>query len=177
MSLIPLMLCNTTVGAADTQPFTSRQGAARSNKGAAKSQRVGPLEGGHFSLEIKNSYREKKGFSMKTLPVVLLFAVMLIAPAVANAAADFDEAAARNLAKKSGCLKCHAIDKKKDAPSYTKIATEYKGKADAEDKLYKHATTNPEVEVDGKKETHDSPKTKDEKQIRNLIRWILSLAK
>lgn len=114
---------------------------------------------------------------MKSLPVVLLSAAMLIALGVANAAAAVDEAAARKLAKKSGCLKCHAIDKKKDAPSYKSVAEKYKGKADAEDKLYKHATTNPEVEVDGKKEKHDSPKTKDENEIRNLIRWILSLAK
>ncbi len=90
-------------------------------------------------------------------------------------AADVDVDAAKALAKKSGCLKCHSIDKKKDAPSYKEIAAKYKGKADAEDKLYKHATTNPKVKVDGREETHDTPKTKDEKEIRNLIRWILSL--
>jgi len=107
----------------------------------------------------------------------LLLSVALVAlPSVARAAGDVDEDAARALAKKSGCFKCHAIDKKKDAPPYKEIAAKYKGKAGAEDKLYKHATTNPEVEVDGKKEKHDSPKTKDEKEIRNLIRWILSLA-
>ena len=107
--------------------------------------------------------------------VLLLSAAVAFLPGIAQAAGDFDEDAARRLAKKSGCLKCHAIDKKKDAPPYKEIAAKYKGKADAEDKLYKHATTNPEVEVDGKKEKHDSPKTKDEKEIRNLIRWILSL--
>jgi len=108
--------------------------------------------------------------------VLLLSTAVAVLPNVVLAAGDFDEDAARKLAKKSGCLKCHAIDKKKDAPPYKEIATKYKGKPDAEDKLYKHATTNPEVEVDGKKEKHDSPKSKDEKEIRNLIRWILSLA-
>ena len=112
---------------------------------------------------------------MKTLPSVLFAAVIFIAPTMAGAAENVDEDAARSLAKKSGCLKCHAIDKKKDAPSYKEIAAKYKGKPDAEDKLYKHATTNPEVEVDGKKEKHDSPKSKDEKEVRNLIRWILSV--
>jgi cytochrome c len=133
---------------------------------------------------------------------LLLSAAVAFLPGIAQAAGDFDEDAARRLAKKSGCLKCHAIDKKKDAPPYKEIAAKYKGKADAEDKLYKHATTNPEVEetakklkgkpdaeeelykhlttnpkvkVDGKEERHKSPKTKDEKEIRNLIRWILSL--
>ena len=113
---------------------------------------------------------------MKSIHAFLLITAIAIAPGVASAANEFDESAARALAKKSGCLKCHAIDKKKDAPSYKEIAAKYKGKPDAEDKLYKHATTNPEVEVDGKKEKHDSPKTKDEKEIRNLIRWILSVA-
>lgn len=89
-------------------------------------------------------------------------------------AADVDTDAAQALAKKSGCLKCHAIDKKKDAPSYKEIAAKHKGKADAEEKLYKHLTTNPKVKVDGKEETHDSLKTKDEQQIRNVIRWILT---
>jgi cytochrome c len=89
-------------------------------------------------------------------------------------AASVDEDAAQSLAKKSGCLKCHAIDKKKDAPSYKSIAEKYKGKPDAEDKLFKHATSSPEVEVDGKKEKHDSPKSKDEKEIRNLVRWVLT---
>lgn len=113
---------------------------------------------------------------MSFFRALLLFATVSAISGIAHAAGDFDEDAARRLAKKSGCLKCHAIDKKKDAPPYKEIAAKYKDKPDAEDKLYKHATTNPEVEVDGKKETHDSPKSKDEKEIRNLIRWILSLA-
>lgn len=88
--------------------------------------------------------------------------------------ADVDADAAQALAKKSGCLKCHSIDKKKEGPPYKEIATKYKGKADAEDKLYKHLTTNPKVKVDGKEETHDSLKSKDEKEIRNVVRWVLS---
>jgi len=109
------------------------------------------------------------------LRALLLSAAMAVLPGIAQAAGDVDEDAARRLAKKSGCLKCHSIDKKKDAPPYKEIAAKYKGKPDAEDKLYKHAISNPEVEVDGKKEKHDSPKSKDEKEIRNLVRWILSL--
>lgn len=92
----------------------------------------------------------------------------------ASAAADVDADAAQALAKKSGCLKCHAIDKKRDAPAFKATAAKYKGKAGAEDALYKHLATNPKVKVDGNEETHDSPKTKDEKEIRNLVRWILT---
>jgi len=111
---------------------------------------------------------------MKSLPALLLSAAIAALPSVVNAAGDVDGDAARALAKKSGCFKCHAIDKKKDAPSYKETATKLKGKPDAEKELYTHLTTNPKVKVDGKEERHDSPKTKDEAQIRNLVRWILS---
>lgn len=104
----------------------------------------------------------------------LMIAAIALTWLGAASAASVDEDAAQSLAKKSGCLKCQAIDKKKDAPSYKEIAGKYKGKPDAEDKLFKHATTNPKVKIDGKEETHDSPKSKDEKEIRNLVRWVLT---
>ena len=110
---------------------------------------------------------------MKILTVLISAAGALLLGATVHAA-EVDADAAQALAKKSGCLKCHAIDKKKDAPSYKETAAKLKGKADAEDKLYKHLTSNPKVKVDGKEETHDSLKTKDEKEIRNVVRWILS---
>lgn len=89
-------------------------------------------------------------------------------------AAEVDGDAAQALMKKSGCFKCHAVDKKKDGPPYKEVAAKYKDKPDAEQKLFTHATTNPKVKIDGKEETHESLKTKDEAQIRNVIRWILS---
>ena len=61
-----------------------------------------------------------------------------------------DEAAAESLARKSGCFKCHAIDKKKDGPPYKEIAGKWKGKGDAEQKLTTHVTTSPKVKIDGK---------------------------
>jgi cytochrome c len=90
------------------------------------------------------------------------------------AAAEVDTAAAEALAKKSGCLKCHSITQKKDGPAYKSVAEKYKGKPDAEQKLYTHLTTHPKVKVDGKEEEHDSLKTKNDAEIRNVIRWILS---
>jgi cytochrome c len=85
-----------------------------------------------------------------------------------------DDAAAEALVKKSKCLTCHSVDKKKDGPSYKATAAKYKGKADAEQKLYTHLTTHPTVEVDGKKEKHESLKTTDDAEIKNVIAWILS---
>ena len=85
-----------------------------------------------------------------------------------------DEDAAEKLMKKSGCNKCHSVSAKKEGPPYKETAAKYKGKPDAEQKLFTHLTTNPTVEVDGKKERHDSPKSKDEAQIRNIARYILT---
>ena len=107
---------------------------------------------------------------MKTYLMIL--AVLLSGGALIADAAD--DAAAEALAKKSGCLKCHSVDKKKDAPSYKEIAAKYKGKADAEQKLFTHLTTNPKVKVDGKDEAHDSLKTKNDAEVKNVIGWILS---
>ena len=88
--------------------------------------------------------------------------------------ADVDTSAAEALAKKSGCMTCHSVAQKKAAPSYKSIAEKYKGKADAEATLYKHLTTNPKVKVDGKEEEHDALKTKNEAEIRNVVKWVLS---
>jgi len=89
-------------------------------------------------------------------------------------AAEVDAAAAQAQLKKSDCFKCHALDKKKDGPPYKEVASKYKGKADAEEKLFKHVTTNPKVKIEGKEEEHRSLKSKDEPEIRNVIAWILT---
>ena len=108
---------------------------------------------------------------MRKATVVALGAVLALGAALAARA---DDAAVEALMKKSNCFKCHAVDKKKDGPSFKETAAKYKGKADAEAKLYTHLTTNPKVKIDGKEEEHDSLKTKDDAQIREVIRWVLA---
>jgi cytochrome c len=103
--------------------------------------------------------------------VVALAAFLPASPALAQAV-DADSAQA--LLKKNDCGKCHAVDKKKDGPSFKETATKLKGKASAEDELYKHLTTAPKVKIDGKEEEHKTIKAKDEAEVRNLARWILS---
>ncbi|MBL8512915.1 MAG: cytochrome c [Betaproteobacteria bacterium] len=93
---------------------------------------------------------------------------------ISDAAWAADDAAAEALAKKSKCMTCHSVDKKKDGPSFKETAAKYKGKADAEQKLFTHLTSNPKVKVDGKEEAHEGPKTKNEAEIKNLVAWILS---
>lgn len=89
-------------------------------------------------------------------------------------AADFDETAAMAEAKRSGCMKCHSTTRKKEGPSFKETAAKYKGKADAEAVLAKHLTTSPKIMVDGKEEVHDSLKTKNPDEVRNVVRWILA---
>lgn len=110
---------------------------------------------------------------MNKISLILGAASLCFVANVASAAVDAD--AAQALMKKSGCFKCHSIDKKKDGPPYKEIVSKLKGKPDAEAVLFKHLTTNPKIKIDGKEEEHITLKTKDEAEIRNVIHWILSL--
>ena len=107
---------------------------------------------------------------------LLLSTTALLAFSTA-ATATVDAEAAKALAKKNDCLKCHAIDKTKKGPAYKKIAEKYKGKeAEGEQKMYKNMTTGPKVKLeDGSEEDHKIIETKDQAEIKNLIYWILSL--
>ncbi len=97
---------------------------------------------------------------------------------VSSAALAFDADEAQALAKKEGCFKCHALDKKKEAKSLTDISKALKGKPNAEAKLLHHLTEPEMVKFeDGKEEEHKVLKTKDKAAIKNLTDWILSLAK
>ena len=100
-------------------------------------------------------------------------AVMLMAAPLAQAV---DADAAQALAKKEGCLKCHAVDKKKEAASLKSIAKKYAGKADAQAKVREQITSGQKVKLeDGTEEEHKTIKTKDDAEIKNMIQWILSL--
>jgi cytochrome c len=114
--------------------------------------------------------KTNREFQMKA-PLLIAAVIATGSTFIAYAA---DDAAAEALVKNSKCLTCHSVDKKKDGPSYKEVAAKYKGKPDAEQKLYTHLTTHPKVKVDGKEETHDSLKTTDDKAIKNVIAWILS---
>ena len=85
-----------------------------------------------------------------------------------------DEAAAAALARNSGCLACHSVAHKKDAPSYKEIAGRYKTSPGAEKKLAAHLTSSPKVKVDGIEVTHPNLKATSEAEVRNLVAWILS---
>jgi cytochrome c len=107
---------------------------------------------------------------MKTMFAAASFALF----AASAGAQTVDTASAEGLLKKSGCMKCHSVSADKDGPSFKKTAAKYKGKADAQAALVKHITTGPTVKVDGKEERHDMIKSKDDREIRNVVAYILS---
>ena len=62
-------------------------------------------------------------------PVLCGTAAAILGLTVTTDAAALDAAAAEALMKKSGCMKCHSVDRKKDGPSFKETAAKYKGKA------------------------------------------------
>lgn len=106
-----------------------------------------------------------------SLMIAAVGAILSTAPVAAAVDAD----AAQALAKKSGCMKCHAIDKTKKGPPFKKTAAKYKGKTDGEAKLIDNITKAPKVKFeDGTEEEHKVVETKDMKEIKNLVQWILA---
>lgn len=91
-------------------------------------------------------------------------------------AAPVDVKAAETLARQSRCLKCHAVDVRKDGPAWKDVAAKYLGSVGAEDRLYKHVTTGRKAKFDdGHEESHPIVKTSDPDRINNLVNWVLSL--
>lgn len=108
-----------------------------------------------------------------SLLLAVPLSLVLIGVPPVHAAPDAESA--NSLYKKEKCNKCHSPSKSKDGPSFEKIATKYKGKADGEEKVIKAMTTGPKVKLeDGSEEEHKIIKTKDAAQIKNLAQWILS---
>ena len=114
---------------------------------------------------------------MKKLTTVLLAGFAAASFSSTTLALDAD--AAKDLLKQNKCTQCHGMDKDKDGPSLKKIAATYKPKADGEAKLVKHLMSGPKVKLaDGTEEEHKVVKTtpaKDEAQVKNLVKYILSL--
>jgi len=102
------------------------------------------------------------------------FAGLLLIAAGPILAAGVDADAAKSLAKKSGCLGCHSETKTKTGPSYKSIAAKFKGDAGAEKKLMTFITSGPKINVGGSESDHPIAKSKDEKELKNLVDWVLS---
>ena len=103
---------------------------------------------------------------------VTFFAAVAAATLSASAHAA-DPKAGEALAKNSGCLACHTVDKKLIGPSYKDIADKYRKDKGAEANLVQ------KVKAGGKGVWGDIPMSpnahvKDE-DIKTIVQWILSL--
>lgn len=107
---------------------------------------------------------------------VMVGALMLVTMDGA-VAVEVDANAARKLAKLNNCFRCHAVEHEKNGPAWASIGTKYKGKPDGEAKLIKHLTSAPKVRLreDDVEEEHKIAKFREEQELVNLARWILSL--
>lgn len=106
--------------------------------------------------------------------VVLSFSASAFAEDAATV--KVDSVAAKKLARKDSCLRCHHVSRKKEGPSYQSIAYKYRDKPEAADKLVKHITAGEDrVKLsDGHEELHKFDNKHDLGQIKNLINWILA---
>jgi cytochrome c len=96
----------------------------------------------------------------------------MIGTAVAALLAAGSASANEELAKKSACLACHAIDKKLVGPAYKDIAAKYKGQKDAEAKLIDKVKKGGSG-VWGPIPMPPNAAVKDE-DIKTLVKWVLS---
>lgn len=125
--------------------------------------------------EIESSAMNRQ--EMRLMREMRLFAAsffIMVLSSFTQRAVAVDEDKAMDTLEVNKCLKCHSVDKKKEGPSYKEVAKKYKGKPDAEAKIYKHLTTAPMVEIDGVEEEHKVIKVKNKAETTNLIQWILS---
>ena len=105
----------------------------------------------------------------------IVFALGVAAFAVSGSAlADLD------LAKKSGCLACHGVDKKIVGPSWKDVGAKYKGDAGAKamliEKVKKGGKGNWTSVTGGAPMPPYSPRVSDE-NIDKLVTFVLSLGK
>jgi cytochrome c len=91
-------------------------------------------------------------------------AIVIVASAALGLAVAGLGMASEELAKKSGCLGCHDVAKKKAGPAFKDVAAKYKGQADAADKL---------VAELGDTKKHPANKASPEDR-KAIVTWVLT---
>ncbi len=98
--------------------------------------------------------------------IILAASVMMLASG--SAMADLD------LAKKSGCLACHGVDKKIVGPGWKEVADKYKGDAGAKENLIGKVKGGGKGTWGAAPMPPYSPRVSDE-NIEKLVDFILTL--
>jgi cytochrome c len=106
-----------------------------------------------------------KGMKMNNKFVAILAFSLTAAPALAA-----DEL---KLAQDSGCLACHAVDKKLVGPSYKEVAAKYKGDPKAEAMLVKKVKEGGAGVWGQIPMPPNSPRVSDA-NIQTLVKWVLA---
>ncbi len=96
-------------------------------------------------------------------------ALGLLAALAATGAAEASEA----LAKKGGCLACHAVDKKIVGPSYREIAARYKGQAAAPAQLAERVRKGGKGVWGAVPMPATDSKTLNDAEVKALTAWVL----
>ncbi len=107
---------------------------------------------------------------MKSIVVSMIAAAGLMVAGSAMAV-DMPE-----IAKKSNCTSCHAIDKKVVGPAWMEISKKYKGQADAEAKLITKVAKGGSGAWGSMPMPPNAPKVA-EADIKTMVEFILGLAK
>ena len=106
---------------------------------------------------------------MRFLATLIVATAAATMPTATAHAAD----AAESLARNSGCLACHTVDKKLVGPAYKDIAAKYRGKPGAEAELAK------KVKAGGKGNWGDIPMPPNahvkDADIQAIVKWILTI--
>lgn len=100
--------------------------------------------------------------------------ISMIAAAGLMVAGSASAAEMSPLAKKNGCVACHAVDKKLVGPAYQDVAKKYKGQADAEAKLVAKVSKGGSGAWGPVPMPPNAPKVP-EAEIKELVKWVLSL--
>lgn len=81
------------------------------------------------------------------------------------------------LAKKNNCTACHAIDKKVVGPAWMDVSKKYKGQADAADKLVVKVSKGGSGNWGSMPMPANDPTGAKQADIKELVHFILDLAK
>lgn len=103
-------------------------------------------------------------------------AVSMIAAASMMVAGSVMAAEMPELAKKSNCVSCHAMDKKLVGPAWVEIAKKYKGDPGAEAKLITKVAKGGGGAWGSMPMPPNSPRVSDA-DIKTLVKFIMGLAK
>lgn len=104
--------------------------------------------------------------------LITLFIVGAMSATQASAANEAPDAT--QLAKKSGCFGCHAIDHKVVGPAWKEVAAKYRGNAKAEAMLADKVSKGGKGVWGNAVMPAQAPKTP-EADIKTLVKFVLSL--